>query len=171
LSAFGTFIIITFLIPAFVAAEENPFISVRERDQWAIEQVMEHKAPDDSWSGNPSGGNTGTHRQQRAAPGILPTATLFQTQTYSFRTETDQAKISTLITDFGSNFIIDISCDQSIQGWILKRQSTREVFLKGGTPADNPYKCRIRVDRPYIKDFGLTVYVTQDSDPAFVQLF
>ncbi len=36
---------------------------------------------------------------------------------------------------------------------------------------DNPYKCRIRVDRPYIKDFGLTVYVTQDSDPAFVQLY
>ncbi len=36
---------------------------------------------------------------------------------------------------------------------------------------DNPYKCRIRVDRSYIKDFGLTVYVTQDSDPAFVQLY
>ncbi len=167
----GDFVPLLFLTLNPVFAAENPFMGVRERDQWAIEQVMEHKAPDDSWSGNPSGGNTGTHRQQRAVPGILPTATLFQTQTYSFQTETDQAKISTLITDFGSNFIIDISCDQSIQGWILKRQSTREVFLKGGTPTDNPYKCRIRVDRPYIKDFGLTVYVTQDSDPAFVQLF
>jgi hypothetical protein len=73
---------------------------------------------------------------------------------------------------FGTAFtIIDISSDQTIQGWLLKRQSTRAVFLKGGTPAGNPYKCRIMVDQPYIKDFGLTVYVTQDSDPAFVQLF
>ena len=109
--------------------------------------------------------------EKRAAPGKLTTVAVFKTQTYSFQTETDKAKVNVWVTDFGSNFIIDISCDQSIQGWLLKRQSTREVFLKGGAPTENPYKCRIRVDRSYIKDFGLTVYVTQDSDPAFVQLY
>ncbi len=160
------FLVIT---PAF--ADENPFMAVRERDQWAIEQVMEHKAPDDSWAGNSSGETPGAHRAKRAVPKALPTAISFQTQTYNFQTETDVAKVNALVTNFGPNFIIDISSDQTIQGWLLKRQSTREVFLKGGTPTDNPYKCRIRVDRPYIKDFGLTVYVTQDSDPAFVQLY
>ncbi len=160
-----------FLIITPAIAEENPFIAVRERDQWAIEQVMEHKAPDDSWAGNPSGETSGTHRAKRAMPKALPTGIPFQTQTYNFQTETDVAKVSALVTNFGPNFIIDISSDQTIQGWLLKRQSNREVFLKGGTPTDNPYKCRIRVDRPYIKDFGLTVYVTQDSDPAFVQLY
>jgi hypothetical protein len=69
------------------------------------------------------------------------------------------------------NFIIDLATDQAIQGWILKKQSTRVALLKGGAPADNPYQTRIRVDRPYIRDFGLTVFVTQDSDPAFIQLY
>ncbi|HEY5038262.1 MAG TPA: hypothetical protein VIJ93_04235, partial [bacterium] len=95
----------------------------------------------------------------------------FQVQNYKFQTETDQAKVNVALTDFGTSFLIDVTSDQIIQGWLLKRQSTREAFLKGGVPADNPYQCRIRVDRPYIKDFGLTIYVTQDSDPAFIQLF
>jgi hypothetical protein len=160
-----------FLILTPVFAEENPFIAIRERDQWAIEQVMEHKVSGDSWIGNSSGGISGSSGARKSVIVKVPTPTPFQTKNYSFQTETDQAKVSALITDFGSNFIIDISSDQSIQGWILKRQSTREVFLKGGTPTENPYKCRIRVERPYLKDFGLTIYVTQDSDPAFVQLF
>ncbi len=162
-------LILLTLTPVFV--DENPFMAVRERDQWAIEQVMEHKAPDESWAGNPSGETSGTHRVKRSRPQALPTPTPFQIQAVNFQTETDVAKVSALVTNLGPNFIIDISSDQTIQGWLLKRQSTREVFLKGGTPTDNPYKCRIRVDRPYIKDFGLTVYVTQDSDPAFVQLY
>ena len=160
-----------FLIFSSAFAEENPFVSIRERDQWALEQVMEHKAPGDYWAGNPSGGISSPRRVKKAEPVTPPTATPFQTQTYNFQTETDEAKVSALVTNLGLNFIIDISCDQTIQGWLLKRQSGGEVFLKGGAPMDNPYKCRIRVDRPYIKDFGLTVYVTQDSDPAFVQLF
>ncbi len=161
------FIPLIFLTISPAMADENPFIAVQERDQWAIEQVMEHKA--DSGIGNSNEGVT--HGDKKTAPKALATATPFLTKNYSFQTETDEAKVSTLVTDFGSNFIIDVSSDQAIQGWLLKRQSTREVFLKGGTPTDNPYKCRIRVERPYIKDFGLTVYVTQDSDPAFVQLF
>jgi hypothetical protein len=144
-------------------------MSVRDRYQWAIEQVMEHKAPDDSGAGSQSDG--GPRREKRAAPVTSPTATPFQTKTYNFQAETDEAKVNASITDFGPNFIIDVSCDQTIQGWLLKLQSKKAVLLKGGTPTDNPYKCRIRVDRPYIKDFGLTVYVTQDSDPAFIQLF
>ena len=158
-------LILLTLTPAW--ADENPFVAVRDRDQWAFEQVMEHKVPDDSWIGD---GILGARREKRMQAAI-PTSIPFQTQSYNFQTETDEAKVNALITDFGSNFIIDISSDQTIQGWLLKRQSTRAVFLKGGTPADNPYKCRIVVDQPYIKDFGLTVYVTQDSDPAFVQLF
>jgi hypothetical protein len=154
-----------------VLAEENPFIAIRDRDQWALEQVVEHKAPGNTWVVNSNGGNSGSSRAKSTVTVQVVTPIPFQTKNYSFQTETDQAKVSALITDFGSNFIIDISSDQSIQGWILKRQSTREVFLKGGPPAENPYKCRIRVERLYLKDFGLTVYVTQDSDPAFVQLF
>jgi hypothetical protein len=165
------FVPLLFLIISPVLAEENPFMAVRDRDQWAIEQVMEHKVPDDSWYGNPSGVISSIHLGKKSKQVALATATPFQTKNYTFQTETDEAKVSAGITDFGSNFVIDISSDQVIQGWLLKRQSTREVFLKGGTPSDNPYKCRIKVDRPYIKDFGLTVYVTQDSDPAFVQLF
>ena len=165
------FIPLIFLTISPVMAEENPFIAIQQRDQWAIEQVMEHKVPNDSWEGNPGGQNSGPHRGKKMIKVANATATPFQIKNYSFQTETDEAKVSTLVTDFGSNFVIDVSSDQAIQGWLLKRQSTREVFLKGGTPTDNPYKCRIRVERPYIKDFGLTVYVTQDSDPAFVQLF
>ncbi len=152
-----------------MAQDNNPFIGVRDRDQWAIEQVMEHKAPEDSWDRSSSEG--GTHKGKKAGPVTLPTATPFQTKLYNFQTETDEAKVAASITDNGSNFTIDISCDQTIQGWLLKLQSTKQVLLKGGTPTDNPYKCRITVDRPYIPDFGLTVYVTQDSDPAFIQLF
>lgn len=158
----GFFIISILVSP--VLADENPFISVRDRDQWAIEQVLEHKAPDDFGIGI-------INRPARKTPTVLATSTPFQTKTYNFQTETDQAKVMTSITDMGSNFIIDVSSDQVIQGWLLKRQSTREVFLRGHAPDDNPYKCRIRVNRPYLKDFGLTVYVTDDSDPAFVQLF
>ncbi len=143
-------------------AQENPFVSVRDNDQWAIEQVMEHKSPD-------------TVSLERVPVKKLksetPTATPFQTQTYHFQAETDQAKVIAVITDMGSNFIIDVSSDQVIQGWLLKRQSTREVFLRGNDTGGNPFQCRIRVNRPYLKDFGLTVYVTEDSDPAFVRLF
>jgi hypothetical protein len=166
----GAFLFIIFwLVSRALAQDGNPFTDVRDRDQWAIEQVMEHKAPVDSWDGSSNEG--GTHRGKRPAPIAPPTATPFQTKSYNFQTETDEAKVGASITDNGSNFTIDISCDQTIQGWLLKFQSTKQVFLKGGTPTDNPYKCRIAVDRPYIRDFGLTVYVTQDSDPAFIQLF
>lgn len=173
---FVPFIFFSLLIPQFVAAEENPrvenpFTSVREEYQWAIEQVMEHKAPDVSWDGNQGLGIPGNARRAgkgRAAVGATPTP--YQTQTYRFQTETDKAKVNATVTDLGAAFIIDVTSDQAIQGWLLKKQSTREVFLKGGL-SDNPYQCRIRVERPYVKDFGLTVYVTQDSDPAFLQLF
>jgi hypothetical protein len=145
-------------------ADENPFMAVRETDEWAIEQVMQHKSPDDSFTPN----GVIRHKKNMAPISIQP---VFQAQTFNFQTETDQAKINVAVTDLGGSFIIDVASDQTIQGWLLKRQSTREVFLKGSSPNDNPYKCRIRVERPYLKDFGLTVYVTEDSDPAFVQLF
>jgi hypothetical protein len=162
LKTLGLFIISILVSP--VLADVNPFMDIRDRDQWAIEQVMEHKAPDDF-------GISPSNHTARKTVMVPPTPTPFQTKTYNFQTETDQAKVNTSITDLGTNFIIDISCDQVIQGWLLKRQSTREVFLRGNVQSDNPYKCRVRVNRPYIKDFGLTVYVTDDSDPAFVQLF
>ena len=158
------FIPLILLITSPVFADENPFVPIRDRDQWAIEQVMEHKTHDDPGIGI-------TNRKPRRIATVLPTATPFQAKTYNFQTETDQAKVITSITDMGSNFIIDVSCDQVIQGWLLKLQSTRKVFLRGRASGDTPYKCRIRVNRPYLKDFGLTVYVTEDSDPAFVQLF
>ncbi len=147
-------------------ADENPFVPVRDRFQWGGEQLMQHNPPDYSAfvSGQP--------RRHEKSGGLVATPPpVFATQTYKFSTETDQAKISVVITNLGTSFIIDIVSDQVIQGWLLKIQSTRKVFLKGGAPGDNPYQCRIRVNRPYIKDFGLTVYVTEDSDPAFVQLF
>jgi len=156
--------IIFFILACSVSplmAEENAFLAVRDQDAWAIEQVMDHKAP-----GMLVAESGAVHKVNLQTP----TATAFQTQTYHFQTETDQAKVNASITDMGSNFIIDISSDQTIQGWLLKRQSTREVFLRG-SGSGNPYQCRIRVNRPYIKDFGLTVYVTEDSDPAFVRLF
>ena len=160
------FSILTLFIPALLGAEENPFMNVRERYQWAIGQVMEHKAPDETLvTGQPTG-----KTKRREKPSQAPTP-VFRTQTYLFQTETDKAKVNVEVTDFGNSFIVDVTSDQAIQGWLLKRQSTRDVFLKGSGPTDNPYQCRIRVDRPYLKDFGLTVYVTQDSDPAFIQLF
>jgi hypothetical protein len=160
LKTFGFFIISILVSPVFALV--NPFMDVRDRDQWALEQVMEHKAPGNSVV-------SPTHSTAKVKQAI-PTATPFQTLTYRFQTETDQAKVNASITDMGSNFIIDVSSDQVIQGWLLKRQSTREVFLRGNA-SENPYQCRIRVNRPYLKDFGLTVYVTEDSDPAFVRLF
>lgn len=144
--------------PIFV--EANPFLSVREQDQWAIEEVMEHNVPD----AHPV-------QERRYPPKPVAAEPTFQIQTLSFSSETDQATVKVVLTNLGNSFILDVSSDQAIQGWLLKRQSTREVFLKGEAPSDNPYKCRIRVERPYLKDFGLTLYVTQDSDPAFVQLF
>jgi hypothetical protein len=144
-------------------AQDNPFMAIRDRDQWGIEQVMQHKIPDYS---NPT--QSGRHPKR-----VMPVVTVqptFTTQTYNFVTETDQAKINVAITNFGVSFIVDITSDQVIQGWLLKKQSTRETFLRGRA-SDNSYKCRISVNRPYLKDFGLTVYVTEDSDPAFVQLF
>ena len=147
-------------------ADENPFVPVRDRFQWGGEQVMQHMGPDYSVvdSGQPG-------RHKKGGIVVVTPQPVFVTQTYKFATETDQAKISVVITNLGASFIIDVVSDQVIQGWLLKIQSTRKVFLKGGSPGDNPYQCRIRVNRPYIKDFGLTVYVTEDSDPAFVQLF
>jgi hypothetical protein len=164
-TAIAVFIISIITLQAF--ADGNPFMEVRERDQWALEQVMEHKAPEVTWAGE-SNGSSESHRVKKASVGT-PTPTPFKVQTYIFQTETDEAKVCASITDFGSNFTIDVTSDQAIQGWLLKRQSTRQVFLKGAS--ESPYKCRIKVDRPYLKDYGLTVYVTQDSDPAFIQLF
>ena len=167
---FIPFLSLTLLTPAFVAADQNPFLAMRDRYQWGIEQVMAHKAPDETvYSPNDTGNPTGKFKG-KARNGPTPTPA-FQTQTYRFQTETDKAKVNVEVTDFGGSFLIDVLSDQVIEGWLLKRQSTRDVFLKGAGPTDNPYQCRIRVDRPYLKDFGLTVYVTQDSDPAFIQLF
>ena len=156
---------------SFAFADVNPFMAVRDRYQWAIEQIIEHKVPDESQvqtatDQSPKGNRT---KSKKSASTVVTPS--FQVQNYKFQTETDQAKINVALTDLGGSFLIDVSSDQIIQGWLLKRQSTREAFLKGGVPTDNPYQCRIRVDRPYIKDFGLTIYVTQDSDPAFIQLF
>ena len=146
-------------------------MAVRDRDQWAIEQVMEHRVADEP---QPQSLNDhslkGKGAKAKEAPLGQSTPT-FQVQNYKFQTETDQATINVALADFGGSFLIDVTSDQIIQGWLLKRQSSREAFLKGGVPPDTPYQCRIRVDRPYIKDFGLTIYVTQDSDPAFIQLF
>lgn len=163
-------IFLTPFIPALVVAEENPFMALRDRYQWAIEQVMVHKAPEETGLSLNGGGNPTGKAKGKGGNTIVPTP-VFQTQIYRFQTETDKAKVNVEITDFGGSFLVDVSSDQVIQGWLLKRQSTRDVFLKGTGPSDNPYQCRIRVDRPYLKDFGLTVYVTQDSDPAFIQLF
>ena len=164
------FLFLTLLIPELVGAEENPFMAVRDRYQWTIEQVMAHKSPDEAgYSLNGAGNQPGKGKgKSRKEPTPTP---VFQTQTYRFQTETDKAKVNVEVTDFGGSFLIDVLSDQVIEGWLLKRQSTRDVFLKGAGVTDNPYQCRIRVDRPYLKDFGLTVYVTQDSDPAFIQLF
>lgn len=144
-------------------------MSVRDRYQWAIEQVIEHKVPDESQTLDDQ--STKGKKAKGKKPASIVATPSFQVQNYKFQTETDQAKINVALTDYGGSFLIDVTSDQIIQGWLLKRQSTREAFLKGGVPTDNPYQCRIRVDRPYIKDFGLTIYVTQDSDPAFIQLF
>ena len=156
-------------VASTVFADVNPFMAVRDRDQWAIEQVMEHRVPVEPQA-QPLNDHSSKGKGAKNAPSgqITPT---FQVQNYKFQTETDQATINVALTDFGGSFLIDVTSDQIIQGWLLKRQSSREAFLKGGVPQDNPYQCRIRVDRPYIKDFGLTIYVTQDSDPAFIQLF
>ena len=167
-----TIVLLIFSIVASAAfADVNPFIAIRDRDQWAIEQVMEHRVPDEPQA-QPLNNHSskGNRVKVGKGPSSLVTPT-FQIQNYKFQTETDQATINVALTDFGDSFLIDVTSDQIIQGWLLKRQTSREAFLKGGVPPDNPYQCRIRVDRPYIKDFGLTIYVTQDSDPAFIQLF
>ena len=165
--ATGNFVPLLFLTVSPVLAEGNPFMAVRDRDQWAIEQVMGHKVPEASWPAQGSNTQTPPRKKKAQAP---PAAPVFQTRTLNFGTETDQAKVSVRLTDLGTSFLLDVTSDQTIQGWLLKRQSTREAFLKGGV-SDNPYQCRIKVERPYLKDFGLTLYVTQDSDPAFIQLY
>lgn len=162
MSHFVTFISLAFMAVPVMSAD-NPFLAVRDQDQWAIGEVMEHKVPEPVLSA-PSFQSP----KRGTAPSPKPT---FQIQTLQFGAETDQATVKVTLTNLGDSFVLDVASDQAIQGWLLKRQSTREVFLKGEAPADNPYKCRIRVERPYLKDFGLTLYVTQDSDPAFVQLF
>jgi hypothetical protein len=149
-----------------VLADENPFTPIRERDQWAIEALMEHREPSSA-----AVGYEGNKKPMKKAKAAATVTVPFQTKTYAFQTETDVAKVNVTVTSMEGDFIIDVSTDQTIQGWMLKRQSTRQVFLKGGPPNDNPYETRIRVERPYIADFGLTVFVTQDSDPAFVRLF
>ena len=164
-----------FMIPAFLMGTENPrdvnpFMAVRDRYQWGIEQVMAHKPMETKREEMDQEGPSTKSSKAKQRKNAEPTAE-FKTQVYQFQTETDKAKLGVEVTDMGNSFIVDVTSDQAIQGWLLKKQSTREVFLKGSGSADNPYKCRIRVDRPYLKDFGLTVYVTQDSDPAFIQLF
>lgn len=163
---------VPFLFLAFspVLADENPFLGVRDRYQWAIEQVMAHKPlmqTTDSGEDQEANNKLGKGKPKKQ-PDSLP---VFKTQIYKFQTETDKAKVEVELTDLGNSFIADVTSDQLIEGWLLKKQSTKDAFLKGTGATDNPYKCRIRVDRPYIKDFGLTVYVTKDSDPAFIQLF
>lgn len=161
------FIFFIFLVFKAGWADDNPFVGVRDRYQWAIGEVMAHKAPEDyiQFPAMEGKGRKGTSGLQKT-----PTA-VFQSKTYTFKTETDKARVNAQVTDFGNSFLVEVTSDQVIEGWLLKRQSTRDVFLKGTGSTDSPYQCRIRVDRPYLKDFGLTVYVTQDSDPAFIQLF
>lgn len=167
MSAFDTFIIFVLLVPTLGATEENPFMAVRDRYQWAIGEVMGHKAP-----GNYTEFPATDEKAHKGKNGLKNTpTTVFEERTYQFKTETDKARVNAEVTDFGNSFLVEVTSDQVIQGWLLKRQSTRDVFLKGMGSADSPYQCRIRVERPYLKDFGLTVYVTRDSDPAFIQLF
>ena len=163
--------LLTFMVATHALAKENPFVGVKEKFQWAMEQVMQHRAPEEMANSDPSetgGGKTPGHPRPKAQ---APDKPAFQPRTLQFQTETDRARVTASVTDMGESFLIDVTSDQSIQGWLLKRQSTRTAFLKGGAPGENPYKCRIRSDRPFLNDFGLTVYVTDDGVPAFVQLY
>ncbi len=142
-------------VPGLVLATDNPFDVVRDRYQWAIEELGQYHQPPKF------AGPTRKRTAQVAVP--------FKTQTLEFGTETDKAKIEVTLTSLDGGFILDLSSDQAIQGWILRRQSTRQVFGKG--VASGARKLRIRVNRPYFPDFGITVFVTEDSDPAYVRLF
>ncbi|HEY5038478.1 MAG TPA: hypothetical protein VIJ93_05335 [bacterium] len=44
----ATFLLFGFFMGSFAFADVNPFMAVRDRYQWAIEQIIEHKVPDES---------------------------------------------------------------------------------------------------------------------------
>lgn len=154
MSAKGTFIFVAFLVPVLLWAEENPFLKVREKYQWAIEEIGRYH-------------RTKPEAAPRKGQGVVP----FKAQTLSFGTETDKARITVTLTTQEGGFILDVASDEPIQGWILRRHSTRLAIQKGGATGVNSNKLRIRVGRPYLTDFGLTVFVTADGDPAYVRLF
>ena len=102
---------------------------IRERYQWAIEQLMEHQKRTD-WSQLDV--TVKKEKLKRLKEIAQATAVPFQPKTFTFVAETDKAKVNVTVTTLDGNFIIDkFLADQSIQGWILKRQSTRQVFLEG----------------------------------------
>lgn len=154
-----------FFTVAGLLADENPFLAVRNRYQWAIEELVEHKNP-----GAPSFPAVGSGERRKRKPAPL-NKTPFQAQSYRFESDTDRAKVVVTVTAREGDFIVDVVSDERIEGWVLKRQSTRQVFLKGDASTDNPYQLKIRVERPYVPDFGLTLFVTEDGDPAFVRLY
>jgi len=168
---------VTFLVlfslatPAFCGG--GPFFHLVEHFTWVLDQISTyHKEPiDDTPAQDKSQDQPSPRRVKRPISKTATFESLPQPVHLKFQGTTARASITANVTDYGNHFTVDVTTDQPANGWVVKYQSSRKEVLKGSL--NSQYKFSFDCSEKFIRDFGLTVFVGDNSDlyPCFLQLY
>lgn len=89
---------------------------------------------------------------------------------YTFSSKTVWANLTAHITDFHGHFRVAVESDSPIDGWIIKRISSKKIVTKGAE--NSAYNFTFDVQETFSNDYSLTVMVTKDgmTNPALLPL-
>ena len=89
---------------------------------------------------------------------------------HTYSTRTVWANLTVHVTDFHGHFKVAVESDTPIDGWIIKRISSKAVVTKGGE--NTAYNFVFDVYETFNDDYSLTVMVNKDgmTNPALVPL-
>jgi tetratricopeptide (TPR) repeat protein len=92
------------------------------------------------------------------------------TTTYKFRQESVWARLETTVKDHQDGFLMKVSSDRPMNGWILRDAGTNSVVQKAGL--DGPKTFASEIPRSFKAGYRLTVFVQADQEevPVVVNL-
>jgi len=164
--------------PAYCGGGQDPFKHFMDKFNWVLDQLPRLQKDAPVVQKQPERRSEGARvarpaRQRQSAPAAAADPgeikSLAAPVLRHFEAATSWALIKADVTDYGSRFHVAITLDQPATAFQLKLQSTKEVLLKGGL--NNQLSFAFDYEQPYIRDYGLTVFVTDNSYPCFIQLF
>jgi len=161
--------------PAFCGSD--PFENVITKWAWAINELQSHRRespvtypPVNSQSSQtaPSGGHHAVKNHKAETTTTKPVDLPAPIKS-TFKANTAWTGITANVIDFGTHFTVDVTTDQPANGWALKRQSTKEIVLKGSL--NNQFYFQIDCPEKFVRDYGITVFIGDNSYPCFIQIF